>query len=308
MTLGALPDLSLPDGWRQVRGKVRDVVQGEDRMVVVTTDRVSAFDRILSEVPHKGEILNRLSVFWFRKTADIVPNHLIEELTPRTVVVRRAQVLPVEVVVRGYLTGSAWRDYRASGEISGIRPPAGLDQFAAFDSPIITPSTKAESGHDRPISVSQLTSTGLVEGRLWKEVEDVALALFARGSAHAAERGLILVDTKYEFGLIDGRLHLVDEVHTPDSSRYWYAADYDRRRVAGEAPRQMDKEFLRSWLMERGYMGDGEPPPIDKATIRALSERYRVTFETLTGLEFVPTDTSVEAETSIILSYLSRAH
>ena len=300
----------LPPGVQLKRGKVRDSIDLGEQLVIVTSDRVSAFDQVLAVVPYKGEILNRLSLFWFKKTADIVENHINEELSARTVVVKKATVLPIEVVVRGYLTGSAWRDYAAGKSVSGVRLPSGLEQYQQFDSPLVTPSTKEQwgtsAGHDRPISREEIIDRGIVPETLYREVEETALRLFARGTTIAAARGLILVDTKYEFGLINGRLTLVDEVHTPDSSRYWYADDYRRRIADRQPPRRLDKEFLRAALMEQGYMGDGPAPEIPPELIQSLSERYQETFSVVTGRRFESQSLSIEAEKEVLRSYLVR--
>ena len=280
-----------------VSGKVRDRVDLGDRLLIVTSDRVSAFDRILTTIPLKGQVLNQLSVFWFRHTADIVPNHLLHEVTPRSMLVRRCEVLPVEVVVRGYLTGSAWRDYRRDGAVSGIPLPPGMRADERLPRPLLTPSTKAGPGaHDRPVSRAELLAAGMVSAELWRQIETVALRLFARGVEHAAHRGLILVDTKYEFGTMAGELVLADEVHTPDSSRYWYRDGYAERFARGEPQRKLDKEFLRVWLMQRGFMGDGAAPAIPDAVRHELSRRYLETYRILTGHDLEPGALSVEEE------------
>ena len=277
--------------------KVRDVVELGDRLLVVTSDRVSAFDRVLTTIPGKGQVLNQLSVFWFRHTADIVANHLLREVTPRSMLVRRCSVVPVEVVVRGYLTGSAWRDYQRDGEVSGIRLPAGMRADEPFPEPLLTPSTKALPGeHDRPLSRDELLAGGVVAAALWERIEAAALRLYRRGVELAARRGLILVDTKYEFGTVGDELVLADEVHTPDSSRYWHAGEYADRFAAGRPQRKLDKEFLRGWLMERGYSGDGDPPRIPDAVREALGERYREAFRLLTGAELEPSALSEQEE------------
>ena len=277
--------------------KVRDVVELDDRLLVVTSDRVSAFDRVVATIPDKGQVLNQLSVFWFRHTADIVANHLLREVTPRSMLVRRCSVVPVEVVVRGYLTGSAWRDYRRDGAVSGIRLPAGMRAEQQFPEPLLTPQTKALPGeHDRPVSRRELLAEGIVDRALWERIEAVALRLYRRGVELAARQGLILVDTKYEFGVAGGDLLLADEVHTPDSSRYWYADEYAARFAEGRPQRRLDKEPLRAWLMERGYMGDGEPPAIPAAVRDGLGERYREAFRLLTGAELVPSTLSEQDE------------
>ena len=277
--------------------KVRDVVDLDDRLLLVTSDRVSAFDRVLTTIPGKGQVLNQLSVFWFRHTADIVANHLLREVTPRSMLVRRCAVVPVEVVVRGYLTGSAWRDYQRERAVSGIRLPVGMRADQPFPEPLLTPQTKAPPGqHDRPLSRDELLAAGIVDGPLWERIEAAALRLYRRGVELAARRGLILVDTKYEFGTVGDELLLADEVHTPDSSRYWFADGYADRFARGQPQRKLDKEFLRVWLMERGYLGDGEPPAIPDAVRDELGQRYREAFRLLTGGELVPAALSEDEE------------
>jgi phosphoribosylaminoimidazole-succinocarboxamide synthase len=294
-------------------GKVRDVADLGDRLLIVASDRISAFDRVLSTIPFKGEVLNRIARFWFDKTRDIIPNHLVSDSelgmplsakTGRAVVARKAGMLPVEVVVRGYLTGSAWRDYQAKQDVSGIKLPSGLKMNQKFDAALITPSTKESTGHDKPISGEEIVRTGLVEAGLWKQVEKAALGLFARGQEIAAENGLILVDTKYEFGLVDGELIVCDEIHTPDSSRYWYADSYASLFAAGEKQRELDKEYFRRWLMERDYMGDGTPPEITDDVRVEVAQRYITAFETVTGQKFIPIAADPEAEREFLLSLL----
>ncbi|TVR93812.1 MAG: phosphoribosylaminoimidazolesuccinocarboxamide synthase [Spirochaetaceae bacterium] len=315
-------------------GKVRQVVDLDNELLIITTDRISAFDRILGLVPFKGEMLSRLSEYWFSATSDIIPNHHLHGITGRTMLVRACQPLPVEVVVRGYLSGSAWRDYAAGRPVSGIQLPPGLRQDQLLPQPILTPSTKAEQGlHDAPISSAEIIETGLVESDLWRQVELVALELFARGTQLAAERGLVLVDTKYEFGVApDGSLMLIDELHTPDSSRF-------KPREAQQSPpgdtqpsgveqsppgepqpsgveqsppgepqqpaQRLDKEYLREWLMQQGWSGEGEPPAIPPEVFAETAERYKKSFALLCGEEFSPTSTSHEAERMQILSFLS---
>ena len=277
--------------------KVRDVVDLDARLLVVTSDRVSAFDRVLTTIPCKGQVLNQLSVFWFRHTADIVANHLLREVTPRSMLVRRCSVVPVEVVVRGYLTGSAWRDYQRDGAVSGIRLRAGMRAGEPFPEPLLTPQAKAPPGeHDRPLSRQELLAGGIVDGQQWERIEAAALRLYRRGVELAARRGLILVDTKYEFGTAGEELLLADEVHTPDSSRYWYADGYAERLARGQPQRSLDKEFLRAWLMERGYMGDGEPTAIPDEVRDGLGQRYREAFRLLTGSELAPSELGEQEE------------
>jgi phosphoribosylaminoimidazole-succinocarboxamide synthase len=287
-------------------GKVRDILDLGEELVIATSDRISAFDRVLTVIPCKGQVLNGMAMFWFDKTADIISNHVIEVITERTVKVRKCEVLPVEVVVRGYLTGSAWRDYAAGNSISGIELPGGMRMNEKFEEPIITPSTKAERGsHDEPISGREVVDRGLVDGEMWREVTRTALALFTRGTRIAADRGLILVDTKYEFGLSNGKLVLVDEVHTPDSSRFWYADTYGELYEKNETQRILDKEYLRQWLMERGFKGDGEAPHIPDEVRVETAWRYVQAYETITGESFEPADADPAEELAAVRSALS---
>lgn len=288
-----------------INGKVREIVDLGETLVLTTSDRISAFDRILSTIPYKGEVLNRLSLYWFDQTKDIIPNHIITQVSPRSIHVNKCDVLPVEVIVRGYLTGSAWRDYKKGNPVSGIVLPEGMKMDQKFDTPLLTPSTKAEQGdHDMPISCEEIVTSGLVDKDLWKKVEDTALKLFKRGSELADKQGLILVDTKYEFGLLNGELIVVDEVHTPDSSRFWYKETYQTSFEKGESQRKVDKEFLRQWLMDQGFMGDGEAPVITDGMRAEISLKYIEAFELITGQKFIPSDLSPEAETEKITKYI----
>ncbi len=282
-----LPDL--PPSVRLSRGKVRDVLDLGTELLITTTDRISAFDRVLTTIPCKGEVLNTLSSFWFRRTADIIANTVREELTARTVRAVKCRILPVEVVVRGFLTGSAWRDYENGRPVSGIRLPPRMRPAQRFDTPLLTPSTKEEKGlHDRPISSAEIVSSGIVGKALWERVEETARALFRRGSEVAAEHGLLLVDTKYEFGLCGGELLLADEVHTPDSSRFWYADSYPHLFASGQPQRELDKEYLRQWLLARGWKGDGTPPAIPDEVRIETARKYIAAWQTITGSTFVP--------------------
>jgi phosphoribosylaminoimidazole-succinocarboxamide synthase len=302
-------------GLRVRRGKVRDVARGsspsgEGLLALVASDRLSAFDRVLTTIPFKGEVLSRISLYWFEATSDLVPNHLADspmpEGTGRVTFAREASMIPIEVVVRGYLAGSAWRDYAAGRAVSGIALPGGLKQNERLGSPIITPSTKEENGHDQPVSREEIVSRGLVDAELWYEVEKAALKLFKRGAEVARSRGLILVDTKYEFGLIDGRLAVADEIHTPDSSRYWYLDDYDVRLAAGLDQRELDKEYFRRWLRERGFSGDGEVPAIDDEIRVDTALRYVHAYEKLTGERFVSRSASAQADRDAVASSLAK--
>jgi phosphoribosylaminoimidazole-succinocarboxamide synthase len=279
----------------KMSGKVRDIYTHPHRSqrILITTDRVSAFDRVLGAIPYKGQVLNQLSAWWFEQTRDIVRNHLIAVPDPNVTIAHEAQPISVEVVVRGYLTGvtstSIWTLY-AQGERQpyGINLPDGLNKHDPLPQPIITPTTKATTGgHDERLTRETIIETGLVEEGLWGEIERVALALFARGQAIAGQAGLILVDTKYEFGVIDGQLALIDEIHTPDSSRYWTQASYGAADKSSE-PENFDKEFLRLWFVQQGYRGEGNPPTMPDALIAQVAARYIAAYERLTGLMFVP--------------------
>ncbi len=302
-----LESLSLPPGVPCSRGKVRDVVDLGAEVLLTTTDRISAFDRVLTTVPCKGEVLNTISNFWFRQTSDIIPSHVREEVSARTVRAVKCEVVPIEVVVRGYLTGSAWRDYQKASSVSGIALPAGMRANQRFPQPLLTPSTKEVGGaHDRPISREEILASGKVEKRLWERIEETSLALFRRGTEIAARNGLILVDTKYELGLQGGQLTLADEVHTPDSSRYWYADTWEKLFAEGAPQRELDKEYLRKWLMDRGWKGDGPPPFIPPEVRVETALKYITAWETITGKAFQPR-ASGAAEESALVARLARS-
>ena len=295
----------LPTGVDFYQGKVRDIFDLDNELLISTSDRISAFDQILGQVPYKGEVLNRLSTFWFKSTRDIVQNHFVATVSPRAMLVKKCRVVPVEVVVRGFLTGSAWRDYLAGQLVSGIELSDDLRFNERFDTPILTPSTKEGDGlHDRPVSRDEVVYSGVVDPPIWEQIEELALQLFARGTEVAAQQGLILVDTKYEFGLLDDEIVLVDELHTPDSSRYWFADSYDELFEAGEKQRKLDKEYLRQWLMEQGYTGDGHPPVIPEEVFLEVSRRYQRAYEIITGADFTPQSTDPEAEKRKLLSFV----
>ncbi len=271
-------------------GKVRDMYLLEDKRILITTDRQSAFDHVLGAIPLKGQVLNRIANFWFEQTADLVANQVIEVPDPNVTVARELDMLPVEVVVRAYLTGSsdtsAWTHYaRGVRQFCGVTLPEGMIKNQPFDAPIITPTTKSED-HDESISPQQIVERGLVGKDLWEKIESVALALFARGTELASRQGLILVDTKYEMGLdADGTLTVADEIHTPDSSRYWVADSYQERHERGDEPESLDKEFLRLWLRERNISDDNIPELDDEIRIQ-VAERYIDLYERVTGTEF----------------------
>ena len=274
-------------------GKVRDVYNIEDKyMVMVATDRISAFDVVLPEgIPYKGQVLNQIAEFFLDSTKDIVPNWKLGCPDPMVTVGLCCQPLKVEVIVRGYIAGSAWRDYKnGAREICGVKLPEGLKENQKLPHPILTPTTKADAGHDQNISREEIIAQGIVPAEIYEQVEKYALALFERGSKIAAEHGLILVDTKYEFGIHDGKVILIDEIHTPDSSRYFYADGYEERLAVGEPQRQLSKEFVRQWLIEHGFMGrPGQVvPEMTPAFCEEVSQRYIELYEHITGKKFEP--------------------
>ncbi len=268
-------------------GKVRDVYDLGDKLLIITTDRISAFDSVLAEVPFKGEILNNLSLFWFDKTKDIVDNHIIKSVGENGVLVRKCSILPIEIIVRGYLTGGGWREYSQTGMISGVKLPVGLKKDSKLDEPILTPTTKATEGHDMPISVEEIIKQNIIEKSLMLRIEDIAKRLFKRGQEIVAKNNLILVDTKYEFGLLpDGTLIVADEMHTSDSSRFWYMDTYAELYNAGKEQRMLDKEYLRQYLMSAGYQGDGPKPVIPFDIITGVLERYLGAYKAITGKDY----------------------
>jgi phosphoribosylaminoimidazole-succinocarboxamide synthase len=287
-------DFSFPGQTGVFHGKVRDVYSiGEDKLVIVVTDRVSAFDVVLPKgIPYKGQVLNQLAAHFLEKTADIVPNWLQAVPDPMASAGLKAEPVKVEMVIRGCLVGHAWREYKAGKrELCGVALPEGMAEYDSFPEPIITPTTKEDIGHDEDITEAQILEHDLATAEEWQQLCGYTQKLFARGQEMARVRGLVLADTKYEFGRLDGKLILIDEVHTPDSSRYFYA-DSDDKYVGGakaEAPRQLSKEFLREWLMEKGFSGQaGETvPELDDAFITKVSERYVELYEKMSGEAFV---------------------
>ncbi len=277
-------------------GKVRDVYSVKnDLLVMVATDRISAFDVVLPKgIPYKGQMLNQIAAKFLDATADIVPNWKLASPDPMVTVGLRCQGFPVEMIVRAYLCGSAWRAYKAGArELCGVRLPEGMRENQRFPEPIITPTTKAELGlHDEDISKAEILARGLVSKEDYELLEQYTLALFRRGTEIAARRGLILVDTKYEFGKRDGKIYLIDEIHTPDSSRYFYADGYQERFDRGEAQRQLSKEFVREWLMDNGFQGKAgqQVPEMTDAIVDSISDRYIELFENITGESFDKAD------------------
>ncbi len=282
-------------------GKVRDIYRLGDRRLLITTDRVSAFDRVLGTIPYKGQVLSQLAAWWFEQTADLVANHVVAVPDPNVMLVHEAAALPVEVIVRGYITGvtstSLWTLYsQGVSRPYGLELPAGLKKDDPLPGPVITPTTKADKGqHDERLTPDEVMSRGLVAPGLWAEVQRAALALFKRGQDVARQGGLILVDTKYEFGLRDGRLMLIDEIHTPDSSRYWVAESYDAQIAAGQEPENFDKEFLRKWFVDQGYRGEGPIPPMPPEFVVQVASRYIAAYEKLTGQTFITGETPTAA-------------
>ncbi len=278
------------------RGKVRDVYYFGNLMAMVVTDRISAFDVVLPRaIPYKGQVLNRIATRNLEATRDIVDNWLLATPDPQIAVGYRCQPFAVEMVIRGYLAGHAWREYRAGKRsLCGVPLPEGLKENDPLPEPIITPSTKAREGHDEDISREEILQQGLVPEAYYVQMEDITRRLFARGSQLAAGRGLILVDTKYEFGLKDDKIMLIDEIHTPDSSRYFYRDGYDERQAAGQPQRQLSKEFVRQWLIENGFQGrQGEQvPAMTDEVVQMISERYLELYRSFTG-EDLKTENSV---------------
>jgi len=273
------------------RGKVREVYQLDEKTLgIVVTDRISAFDHIMKQaIPFKGQILTQLAAFSFERIADIVPTHVLEVPHPNVTIARKCDPIPIEVVIRGYLTGHAWREYKSGkSKLCGVQLPEELKEHDKFPAPILTPATKATEGHDEDISEEEILARDIVTKRQWDEIKEAAFALFQRGTEIAAKQGLILVDTKYEFGYHKDELTLIDEVHTTDSSRYFYKEGYEERQAKGEPQKQLSKEFLREWLMEQGFQGlDGQKlPDLPKPFRWEVFERYSELFETLTGQKF----------------------
>lgn len=288
-------DYQFPGQTAVYHGKVRDVYSiGEDLLVMIATDRISAFDVILPKgIPYKGQVLNQIADYFLESTSDIVPNWKEAVPDPMVTAGKRAEGFKVEMIVRGYLAGSAWRDYeKGCREICGVKLPEGMRENQKFPEPILTPTTKADEGHDMNISREEIISSGLVDKDDYETMERYALALFKRGSEMAADKGLILVDTKYEFGKYDGKVILIDEIHTPDSSRYFYADGYENRFEKGESQKQLSKEFVRQWLIENDFMGrEGQQvPEMTDEFCESVSERYIELYEHITGRKFVKAD------------------
>lgn len=283
-----------PELGEKYEGKVRDNYTKGDRRILIVTDRLSAFDRVITTIPFKGQVLNQISQFWFEKTKDIIGNHVIEFPDPNGVVAHQCKPLMVEMVVRGYITGvtstSAWYNYEQGvRNFCGNMLPEGLRKNQKLVSPIITPSTKAEhGGHDESVSPDYILEHKILTKKEWDFLSDAVLKLFQRGVEICAKQGIILVDTKYELGVRpNGEIVLIDEIHTPDSSRFWFANEYEKRLAAGEEQKKIDKEYLREWLAERGFRGEGEVPAIPDAVRVETARRYIEAYELITGQKFV---------------------
>jgi len=280
------------------KGKVRDVYNIDDRfLVMVTSDRISAFDVVLPRgIPYKGQVLNQIATKFLDATADICPNWKLATPDPSVTIGRFCKVYPIEMIIRGYLTGSSWRTYQKGARtICGVPIPDGMKEHERFPQPIITPTTKAKEGHDEDITREEIFAQGLIPEEEYIIIEKYTTALFKRGTEMAAEKGLILVDTKYEFGKgEDGKIYLIDEIHTPDSSRYFYLEGYEERQAKGEQQRQLSKEFVREWLMANGFQGkEGQlVPEMSDSFVSEISERYIELYENITGEKFTRTDTS----------------
>ena len=275
-------------------GKVRDNYTKDGKRFIIVTDRLSAFDRVITLIPFKGQVLNQMAKFWFEQTKDIIGNHVIEFPDPNVVVGIECKALPVELVVRGYLTGvtstSVWTHYKnGSREFCGNKLPDGMKRDQKFDKPILTPSTKAEHGsHDESVSREQILAHGIITAEQFDFIADAAMKLYERGVEIAAKQGIILVDTKYEFGVTpEGKIVLIDEMHTPDSSRFWFADEYEKRFAEGQDQKKIDKEYLREWLAERGFTGDGEIPAVPDDIKVETARRYIEAYELITGQTFV---------------------
>lgn len=278
------------------RGKVRDIYTLRDNHIaIVTTDRISAFDHILAQpVPYKGQILNRMAAKAFESASQVLPNHMVDLPHPNVMIAISCQIFPIEVVVRGYLAGHAWREYEKGNRVvCGNKLPDGLVQNQKLPEPIITPTTKAEEGHDTDISEEEILDKGIINPSRWKKIKDKALSLFDLGTRLSAQRGLILVDTKYEFGFIGNRIILADEIHTPDSSRYFYSREYKQRLKEGRPQKQLSKEFVREWLIDHGFSGQPgeEIPELSQDFREKIFQRYAEIYMKVTGENFEPVST-----------------
>lgn len=288
-----IKETDFPGLGKKYVGKVRDNYTAGNTRVIVVSDRISAFDVVLGTIPFKGQVLNQLTSYWFEETKDVAANHFIESPDPNIMVVRLCKPFPVEVIVRNYITGSLWREYEKGQDNYGLGLPAGMKKDHKFEQLIITPSTKADEGHDMPMKREDVLK--LIPEEKYAKMEETALRLFKRGSEIAAKQGLILVDTKYEFGeSADGEILLIDEIHTPDSSRYWIKESYEELYGKGQPQQMLDKEYVRQWLIQRGYMGDGQPPKFSEEVIVTAAKKYIELYELITGKEFQVVERNVD--------------
>lgn len=288
-----LKTTDFPTMGAKYEGKVRDNYSKDGHRVIIVTDRLSAFDRVITLIPFKGQVLNQMAKFWFDQTRDIAENHVIEFPDPNVVVARECKAMPVEMVVRGYITGvtstSIWTHYeKGERNFCGNQLPDGLKKNQKLEKPILTPSTKAEHGdHDESVSRAQILERGVITAEQFDLMADISMKLYQRGVEIAAKQGIILVDTKYEFGMTpEGKIVIIDEIHTPDSSRFWFADEYEGRLASGEEQKKIDKEYLREWLADRGFKGDGEIPVIPDDVRVETARRYIEAFELITGQKF----------------------
>jgi len=301
-----LDQSEFPPNCAAERGKVREWCKMGDQRVIVTSDRISAFDCVLGTIPFKGQVLNQLAAFWFDKTKDLVPNHIVSMPDPNIVVVKECEQLPLEFIVRGYITGvtktSAWYNYENGvRNMCGNVLPEGLKKDQKLDSTIVTPTTKHEK-HDRNISRDEAIAEGLIDGATFDAAAELCMKLYQYGVEYAATRGLIFVDTKYELGKIDGKIVVSDEVNTPDSSRYWYTDTYQELFDAGKPQRKLDKEYVREWLAAQGFIGDGDIPALSDEVRVEAAKRYIQAYELITGREFIITDEPIADRVKRVLA------
>ena len=306
-----MSSFSFPEQTAFYRGKVRDVFTiGDQYLVMIASDRISAFDVILPRpIPYKGQVLNQIAAYMLRATQDICPNWLLDTPAPNVSIGKKCVPFRIEMVVRGNLTGHAWRTYAAGKRmLCGVPLPEGMKENDYFPSPIITPSTKAEAGHDEDISKEEIMANGIATADDWAKLEEYTLELFARGREIAAKRGLILVDTKYEFGKIGNTIYLMDEIHTPDSSRYFYADGFEERQSKGERQQQLSKEFVREWLIANNFMGkEGQTvPAMSDEWVNTISQRYIELYEKVIGEKFVPKQLSDEETYQLVIDSLKK--
>lgn len=286
-----LKTVNLGSFGKKYQGKTRDFYIVKDKRIIISTDRISAFDVNLGYIPFKGQVLNQLSSFWFEKTKDITPNHLISVPHPNVMIVKNAKLIPIEMVVRGYITGitgtSIWGSYKkGERQIYGIKFPDGLKKNQKLPHSVITPTTKAMSGHDKRLTKKEILQKGIVSKNIYSKLEKISLKLFERGTKICDKVGIIFVDTKYEFGIYKNKLILIDEIHTPDSSRFWIKSTYKEKFSEGVEPENFDKEFLRIWFKKQGFVGNGIPPKMPKTFINQVSKRYIDIYEKITGKKF----------------------